>query len=199
MFRPECHLQLWYTQLISGFKHFVKPRMSNQVGKNPWRSSQTALQHQCTLLKPFVYSSDDSKAKQTRFIASYQPLSKFACEWAALFIIHYQQTLYRTGKLWHFNQHVIGCKAIMTDEAAGFRGCRYSFTYTYCNSTGIKNWPQPQVNLPSWDMAKSPRASQYKSKGLRVRLWSPHTARAYNSVGSKARNTTEKGNQGPQQ
>ena len=39
----------------------------------------------------------------------------------SLFIIHYQQLLYRTGKLQCFNWHVIACKATMTDEAAGFK------------------------------------------------------------------------------
>ena len=181
MFRPECHLQLWYNSSL-GLNILWSREWATSLGK----ILDVPQKQPCNinaLLKPFVCSSDDSKAKQTRFIGSYQPLTKFACEWAALFIIHYQQMLYRTGKLWHFNQHVIGCKAIMTD-VAGFRGCRYSFTYTYCNNTGIKNWPQPQVNLPSWDMVKSPRASQYKSKGLRVKLWSPHTAMAYNSVRS---------------
>ena len=120
----------------------------------------------------------------------------------SLFIIHYQQLLYRTGKLRRFNWHVIACKATMTDEAAGFRGCRHSFTFKCCNSTGIKNWPQPQVNLPSWHIAKSPRASLpylYTEYKVRAREWDcgVHTPPGLNSIRSKLRNTTEKGNQGP--
>ena len=79
------------------------------------------MQQQLHTFETNVYSSDDSKARQTRFIVSHQPLFKFVCEWVV--IIHYQQMFYRTGKLQHFNWHVIACKAIMTDEAASFRGC----------------------------------------------------------------------------
>ena len=40
--------------------------------------------------------------RQARFIVSHQPLSQFVCE-RSLFFFRFQQTLYRTGKLWHFD------------------------------------------------------------------------------------------------
>ena len=102
---------------------------------------------------------DDSKARQTRFVL-YQPLFKFACEGGrSLFIIHYQQMFYRTGKLRRFNQHAIACEAIMTVRWQVFEDAYLDATLlptrTAIRSKGIKTWPPSQVKLPSLHIAKS--------------------------------------------
>ena len=63
------------------------------------------------------------KAKQTEYIVLHQPLSRFACKCAA--IIHLLANLYTLGKSISMatkSGHIIAWKAIMTVEAADFRG-----------------------------------------------------------------------------